>query len=210
LQPRPPQRLAETETKGRGALWRVGLHLMATSSFLDETWHDRMYWIYSRLWPGGRIYGTKIPNSGQILVFDDATTYSLSAFTDPGGLSPKFVAGKKGYCLTADANENEPTKNFERAAPPKWSAQIPVRARGMVLAGTTLFLAGTPDVIPEEDPYAGLEGRRGATLWAVSGADGHKLAEYPLTSPPVFDGIAAAGGHLYLSTTDGQVLCLGE
>jgi hypothetical protein len=179
---------------------------MATSGFLDDTWHDRMYWTYSRLWPG-RSYGTTVPKAGQILVFDETTTYALKAFAEPGGMSPKFVPGTKGYRLTADANDCEPTRSLGRAAPPKWSVSIPIRARAMVLAGGTLFLAGPPDVVPSEDPYAGLEGRRGASLWAVSAADGRKLAEYPLDGVPVFDGMAAAGKRLYVSTTDGNVQC---
>ena len=44
-------------------------------------------------------------------------------------------------------------------------------------------------------------------MWAVSAADGKKLAEQKLDSPPVFDGLIAAGGRLYLATTDGRVLC---
>jgi outer membrane protein assembly factor BamB len=208
LKPRRPQRLPDADPeKPAGGPRQVGLHLMATSGLLDDTWHDRMYWIYSRLWPG-RTYGTKIPKAGQILVFDETTTYALKAFAEPGGMSPKFVPGSNGYRLTADANDCEPTQSLGRAQPPKWSVQVPVRARAMVLAGGTLFLAGPPDVVSAEDPYSALEGRKGALLWAVSTADGHKLAEYTLPSPPVFDGMAAAGGQLYLSTTDGTVVCL--
>jgi outer membrane protein assembly factor BamB len=99
----------------------------------------------------------------------------------------------------------------------------PLLARGMVLAGGTLFVAGPPDVADElggfgrfrepqvraelDDQVAALEGRKGALLWAVSAADGQKLAEYKLETPPVFDGIAAANGRLYLATVDGTVLC---
>ena len=39
--------------------------------------------------------------------------------------------------------------------------------------------------------------------------DGTRLAEHPLDAPPVWDGMAAASGRLYLSTADGKVLCLG-
>jgi len=94
-----------------------------------------------------------------------------------------------------------------RPAPPKWSVQIPLRARAVVLAGKNLFVAGPPDVIDEDDPLGAFEGRGGGLLWAVSTADGKKLAEYPLESPPVFDGLIAAGGRLYLTTTDGRLSC---
>ena len=78
----------------------------------------------------------------------------------------------------------------------------------MVIAGPTLFAAGTPDVVAPDDPWAAIEGRKGAVLWSISAETGEKLTEYALDSPPVFDGLAAAGGRLYLSTADGKVLCL--
>ena len=45
-------------------------------------------------------------------------------------------------------------------------------------------------------------------LRAVSAADGKKLAEVKLDSPPVFDGMAAAGGRLYISLEDGRIVCM--
>ena len=54
---------------------------------------------------------------------------------------------------------------------------------------------------------AALEGKKGALLRAISAEDGTRLAEYELDCPPVWDGMAAAGGQLYLSTTDGKVMC---
>jgi hypothetical protein len=45
---------------------------------------------------------------------------------------------------------------------------------------------------------------------AASKIDGKRVAAYRLDSAPVFDGMAAAGGRLYVSTVDGKLLCLGE
>jgi hypothetical protein len=45
---------------------------------------------------------------------------------------------------------------------------------------------------------------------AVSSADGKKLAEYDLDSPPIFDGMAAAAGRLYMSTVNGELLCFDQ
>ena len=85
--------------------------------------------------------------------------------------------------------------------------QVPVDGRAMVLAGDTLFVAGAPDVIREDDSLAAIEGRLGGRLWAVSKKDGAKLAEYEIDSPPVFDGMIAAGGRIYIVTRDGKVRC---
>ena len=79
-----------------------------------------------------------------------------------------------------------------------------------LLAKDKLFLAGPPDVIPEDDPTAAFEGRLGGDLWALSATDGKTLAKLErLAAPPVYDGLIAANRALYLSTTDGKVHCFG-
>jgi len=109
----------------------------------------------------------------------------------------------------------------------KWSqADIPLHVRAMALAAGTLFIAGPPDVLDEKQAFsrpdddavkaklarqvAALDGQQGALLWAVAASDGKKLAEYKLDSPPVFDGLVAAYGRLYLATQDGRLLCMGR
>ncbi len=47
----------------------------------------------------------------------------------------------------------------------------------------------------------------GALLWVASAASGQKLAQYHLESLPVRDGMAAAGGRLYMTMADGRVIC---
>jgi len=103
-----------------------------------------------------------------------------------------------------------------------WSAKAPFLARAMVLAGKTLFLAGAGQIAPAPQtekpaslirpealaPYAAVHESRDAILWAISPTDGKKLMQHKLPSSPVFDGMIAAQGQLYLATTDGKVLCL--
>jgi len=95
----------------------------------------------------------------------------------------------------------------------QWSVQDAVQPRAMVLTRDVLFLAGWRDALAiqlktgrpvdpaDPDP-------RPAFLRAVSPADGKVLDEYPLDSEPVFDGLAAAYGRLYLSLTSGAVVCM--
>jgi hypothetical protein len=80
----------------------------------------------------------------------------------------------------------------------------------MVLAGQRLYLAGPPDIVPEEDPMAAFEGRLAGRLWVVSAADGKGLAEYKLDHMPVFDGLIAAQGRLYISSGAGHLVCMGD
>jgi hypothetical protein len=62
-------------------------------------------------------------------------------------------------------------------------------------------------VIAGDDPYGAFEGRKGGSLWVVSTANGGKIAEYQLPSPPVFDGLIAAQQKVFLTTRDGCVSC---
>jgi len=98
-----------------------------------------------------------------------------------------------------------------------WSQRVPILVQAMVLADRTLFLAGPDDPLrrvphtpSEVDQLAeALERTHGGRLLAVSLENGKPLSESPLASPPVFDGMAAAYGRLYLTAKDGTVVCLG-
>ena len=110
----------------------------------------------------------------------------------------------------------------------RWSLRAGLMARAMVISGPAdgriLFVAGPPDVLGDKlpdgnhpytivsagallDQEAAFAGKRGALLWALSAADGRKLSELKLDSPPVWDGMIAANGRLYIATQDGKVLC---
>jgi hypothetical protein len=41
-------------------------------------------------------------------------------------------------------------------------------------------------------------------------ADGKKLQTLPLEGNPVYDGMSAANGRLYVSTEDGRLMCFGD
>ena len=105
-----------------------------------------------------------------------------------------------------------------------WTSDLPIFARAMVLADITLFLAGPPDVIDEPEVFkqiaepqvkaqiakqaAALNGDQGAMLMAVSTESGQKLVEYKLDGVPIFDGMAVAVGKLFISMTDGRLICM--
>ena len=79
----------------------------------------------------------------------------------------------------------------------------------MALAGETLLCAGTPDVLDPKQPWADYESKRGGVLMVVSAATGKVLAEHKLPAAPVQDGIAVAGGRVYVSLADGSLMCFG-
>jgi hypothetical protein len=90
-----------------------------------------------------------------------------------------------------------------------WSSSIPLTGKSIVLADDVLFIAGTPVVFPKDDLAKAYEGRMGGILWAASASTGEKLARYTLDAPPAWDSLAAANGLLFLSLSDGRVICMG-
>jgi hypothetical protein len=90
-----------------------------------------------------------------------------------------------------------------------WAERIPIRAHGMLLARDRLYLAGPPDLPPEQGAYEAMIGKRGALFRVVSTSDGSRLAEFETDEVPVFDGLIAAGERVYMTTLDGTLICLG-
>ena len=104
-----------------------------------------------------------------------------------------------------------------------WNKKMPLFARGLLVSGDHLFVAGPEDIVDEEKfarqwntPEAVermqrqsrlFAGKEGGMLWVVNKKTGEKTAELKLDTIPVFDGLAAARGRLYISGVDGRVVC---
>ena len=87
-----------------------------------------------------------------------------------------------------------------------------LQVRGMALAGEgeekRLFVAGAKgDWVVSQSAY---EGKRGSVVRVISIDDGTIIAERNLPGLPIFDGMSAACGSIYISLANGRVLCFGE
>ncbi|MHC4118536.1 MAG: outer membrane protein assembly factor BamB family protein, partial [Planctomycetota bacterium] len=193
-------------------------HLFSTSRLLDDAENHRSHWVlgtgdFSRIgvaysWIANRRGGRKdehlaVPY-GIMLAFDDETAWGVSR--------------GKTYTLFAEANRpfsaaEESLPDFRRTGAVsadrwRWSTELDVRPRAMVQASDLLFLGGMPYSAGQIDLAATHEGTRGGLMSVMSASDGEKLSEQRLESPPVWDGMAAANGRLYLSLANGSVLSL--
>ncbi|MBL7140723.1 MAG: PQQ-binding-like beta-propeller repeat protein [Planctomycetes bacterium] len=172
--------------------------------------------------------------TGKLIVFGDRRAYAVQSPytvlkhtksmwppTHEGHLHQKYARFKPewfpiGVWLCAQENAvraakvGKGTKNLQPDTAETWKQDLPLQVRGLVLAGDTLFAAGWEDavaVVPPDGSPCPAPDR--SVLWALSCDDGARVAEVALDAPPVFDGLIAARGRLYLVTTDGKVLCLG-
>ena len=215
------------------------IHLFSPTGFLDDSMWHRSYWVFGRAWAssaGGYFQAGRLVPAGRIMVFDDKTVWGYGRLWKYYKWSTPytyhlFATSKQPEVIKMTPPERPESAGNYKATPTtrfgyEWSDDLPVSAMAMVHAGSTLFVVGPPGLIDEEEAVRALddpkmqvktleqnaayEGRKGAVLTAVSASDGKGLASYRLASMPNFDGMAAANGRLYCSTSDGKILCLGS
>ncbi len=140
----------------------------------------------------------------------DGTRYYEVRGYPPGRYTTYDVRQDAYELFAGEPSNEEPGNEKLRKFKNIWQTKIPLTGKAMALANNVLFVAGTPAVFPKGDLAKAYEGRMGGVLWAASAADGRKLMEYKLDTAPEWDGLAAAGGRLFLCTTDGKVHCFSE
>ena len=185
-----PKTLGSSDTPGEFPLHQG---LAATAGLLDDSMFHRSHWGIDGAEGGGTWC--------ELLVFTDLAVYKIDAHGRHGWKQHGIHRPGSGYVVSA----------YDRKKKKEvWRQRIPVRFVSMVLAGDRLYLAGTPDVKDAKDPWASFLGGRGGRLLVLAAANGKKLSEYELQAPPLWDGMAVAAGRLYISTRNGEIVCMGE
>ena len=192
-------------------------HLYAPAGFLNKYWWHRTYWQYGESMGGGyhgwHLAGNRNP-SGRLLVFDDESYYGFGRvnYDKRQGGHPSKVGPAYRLFAQSRMTESEVTKAQKEARRSgkddeekryAWTAQMPFFVRAMVLAGDRLYVVGPSDLAAVE-PGARTDAK--SSLWTVSAEDGNPVSKTELDAPPVFDGMAAAGGRLYVCTENGEVI----
>jgi len=209
---------------------QVKPHLFSATGFLDDTWWHRTYWqhgTWMRGGFGGWPQAARQAPAGRIMVADDDVLFGFGRSKYDSGNGGDVHAGHVGlvkrdyqdsglvapgqnpYVLFATAKPDAAGRRRGGREPGlKWQTSVPVLVRAMLLADATLFIAGSR-AGADNRALAELRAAQPGALLAVSAADGNVLAEHPLTAASVFDGMAAAGGRLYMATLGGEIVCLG-
>ncbi len=148
---------------------------------------------------------------------------------DPEGARFETVPGPVGDALWFEQPRDARLvrrQSAGRSVDHLWSREAPMLVRAMALAGDRLLVAGPPDLLDEVSAFAvygdaetqtrlerqdrAWRGERGGLFHVVDSQTGETLAEYPLDTPPVFDGLIVAGGRVFLATIDGRVLAFAS
>ena len=235
------------------------VHLFSPITFLDNSWHQRTYWIYGRAagegWAEFQLPPKRVP-CGRIMCIDEKNAYAYardpelmcntsvseyriySAAKIPTrkvgipNLEGTWVKGKyptakkdllAGHTVDWKRLAKQPADKLS-ALDYNWINEEPdVMAKSMVLANGRLFIAGPRDVADEKKLWGRsnessfqtkmreqaeqLKGKHGGVMQVFAKKDGKKLAQYKLDALPIFDGLIAAEGRLYMVTETGSIVC---
>jgi hypothetical protein len=188
-------------------------HLLTLTGFLDDSGAHRSYWIFGTHCSVSTGCSRRDRNLifGRLLVFDESMIYGYgrrqvhwSNQLQDGAYRLFAVKRDEGTEQTSASSRRGDARRGP--AVEVWTKPVTIQVRAMILTDKVLFVAGHP--ADTGNGPAARDENKGALLMAISASDGTELAQYQLDSTPVFDGMAAAYGRLYVSMEDGSLLCL--
>jgi outer membrane protein assembly factor BamB len=185
-------------------------HLLSTSRLLDDNESHRSHWFFgngdfSRLpvayeWLTRGSYGGFDTPVGKLLVYDRETCWGTM---EKRGAQSLFAFDIRDI-------DQKLTKDFPKrnTLPQKVLIEkLDLHPRAMIKAGKHLVIGGFLHSETAIHAYGKPIEEKGAVI-QVAADTGKIVSRIDLDSPPVFDGLAAANGKLYLSCEDGSVICL--
>jgi hypothetical protein len=193
--------------------------------------YHRNFWLYDETWPGKAGGSGLGARAGTMVAVGEKAVYAAKHYE--GGWYPSHQPGS-GNRLVADRFETPNvrgdkidkdemkkkglrpwgnTSDYIRTDVPLWETTVPLIVRAMLVApdgagGELVFSAGVVEGknTGQWDRSARLEGP--GKLLVHNGGDGALLAEYDLPACPVFDGLSAAEGRVFIPLRNGRVACL--
>jgi outer membrane protein assembly factor BamB len=154
-------------------------------------------WNFSALGapPGKFVMGCKYP-APVILAVWDCKSEEVFTYHVAGGRETGFKAGPlKLHCMKVPNKKGEkPTDN--------WTVELPkdTRVDGMMVTADALLLSGV----------TGADASPKGVLWTYSRDEGKKQQKVALPGIPAFQSLSAMPGRIFVTTTDGHLVCLGE
>jgi outer membrane protein assembly factor BamB len=213
--------------------------LAADGGFANRRWFHRAFWYFDSnvakakgnliAFDGNRAYvaAANFPG-GPNQTFHIPTGGLTSRVAGLDGEGPRWLANPnlhvggpllfaarsrsdKGAAEIPDPRGSRYGKSTQRPAPAIWRHNhFPIYPWAMIAGNKHLAVAGPPAEVQRGDPWAGFEGRAGGELHILDTETGKSLSQTDLDSPPVWNGMAAAVGRLYVSTHNGKLVCVEE
>ncbi|MHC4501805.1 MAG: outer membrane protein assembly factor BamB family protein [Planctomycetota bacterium] len=199
------------ELKGGGR----GGGIYASTGLLDDTWFHRQGWSMGKargqliVYGAGGCYSVGTPYTG----LKRRRKGKFQQFNQVGHFHQKFARYKEEFFPFGSTIAAHAAKGGKGGQ--SWSITEKFQPRAMVLAKDKLYLAGWLDSMRIElksgrpkDPAN--PDVHESVLRVYSAGTGRRVAERRLESDPVFDGMGAAYGSLFVSLRNGKLLRLGR
>ena len=187
---------------------QYGLHLYSSAGLLNDEWWHRTIWIWGKR-AFGRASGWSVAGkynpSGRFLVLDGPNVYGYK-FTENRGAHALFCASKEVKKVDRKLKNNNAAV-VQYVTPDKpvylWNETLDLAVRAMLLTDDNIYAAGpvAEDVILFDTPESE------ARLSVFSKKDGSRVSNTKLPTQPVFDGMAAANGRIFLALINGEIVC---
>jgi len=191
-----------------------GVHLFSPSGFLDNARFHRNYWLYGKVYYSGNQgewrAGSGAP-AGNILAFNDTDVLGYYGYLIGGKMKDSLISipkdpQAKGETV-APRNRGKGRRDRKGTSSTRkkggtieliynWTSASPIYVNSIAIAHKTLLLGGS--TVDDEESF----------LYLYSVKEGQELAKFKLPATPVFDGMAVAGGGVYVALKDGSVVCL--
>jgi outer membrane protein assembly factor BamB len=202
------------QTYGNPRLMASGL------SLLDDSWFHRSFWFMDTLTQHSSHFAC------DLMVFDKnrqcrVTSYSAGRTNEANPCDGYILSS---YPLTKHTSRHDPKpkkgekeEKPQKTRPPKphWVKLIQVNVKAMVLGNIEsdspmLAIAGPPVIKDFQGFEKAIKGEKGGVFQLLLAGNGKELCKLSLDSPPVFDGMSAVDGNIFISLINGQVICIGN
>lgn len=187
---------------------QYGLHLYSSAGLLNDEWWHRTIWIWGKR-AFGRASGWSVAGkynpSGRFLVLDGPNVYGYK-FTEGRGAHALFCASKEVEKVDRKLkNNNAAVVKYVTPDKPvyRWNEDLDMAVRAMLLTENNIYAAGP--VAEEVILFDTVESE--ARLSVFSKKDGSRVSHTKLPAQPVFDGMAAANGKIFLALINGEIVC---
>lgn len=154
--------------------------------------------------------GFKEPHGYRVFCADKAPLDGAAA-----AAAAKERAGETMRIIKADGGRVPDEKTLRRVTPTalptdyRWSETIDGQVWALCVAGNTLAFAGAQGEVSEVTAER-LVSDKSPALWLADKRTGEPHCNVELHSAPVWDGMAAARGKIFIAHRDGSISCFGD
>jgi len=183
-----------------------GAIFTATNGFLDDGMYDRDCWAF------GRVMGKMICFNREAIcltqwVNQKSTWHNLIFDLQKHQYSVRLVTRSPQKAPARPKARRRGKQPGKAGQADRWNTTVPIRPGALTLTKNVVFTAGVPFTDDPAKLQQSIAGKAGGVLISLDLKTGKPAAKLTLPAPPVWDGMAAADGALFVCAKNGAILC---